>query len=154
MDTSRPATWMSLCLCCCSVPASQLKFETYISKAFLFCQHLAGFWCNNVTLGAEGRRGWEERGPLLLFIPLRSLPSSFLLCKKVSSSFSEKFSCRKRLSRSLTGINVFVIHKISHIVTSCTFFISVVWNIKMLKRFYTNVQIINAVHETVPVITV
>jgi hypothetical protein len=42
-------------------------------------------------------------------------------------------------------------HNISHIVTSCTFFISVVWNIKMLKRFYSNIQIINAVHETVPV---
>ncbi len=76
---------------------------------------------------------------------------SFLLRKRVSSSFSEKFSWRRRLSRSLTGINVFVMHKISHIVTSCTFFISVVWNIKMLKRFFY-IQIINAVHETVPVI--
>jgi hypothetical protein len=44
------------------------KFEAFISKAFPFQRLLACFWWNNVNLGAKGRRGWKELGPLLLLI--------------------------------------------------------------------------------------
>ncbi len=33
-----------------------------------------GFWCFNVSLGAEWRREWKECGPLLLFNPLCTTP--------------------------------------------------------------------------------
>jgi hypothetical protein len=40
--------------------------EVFISEAFPFEVYLTGLWCNNVSLGAEVRKGWKELGPLLL----------------------------------------------------------------------------------------
>ena len=52
------------------IPAALPKLEAFISKSFAFQQRLTGFLFTTVSLGAEGRRGWKERGPLLLFNPL------------------------------------------------------------------------------------
>ncbi len=46
----------ALCICCCIVPADPLKFEAFIREAFPFQQYLTGFWCTNVSHGAEGMR--------------------------------------------------------------------------------------------------
>jgi hypothetical protein len=46
------------------------KLEAFITEAIPFQGHPTGFWCNNVSLGAEVRKGWKELGPLLLFNPL------------------------------------------------------------------------------------
>jgi hypothetical protein len=131
-----------LCLCCCAVSTPQLSYFINIWPASGAIMYLS--W---------GRREKRVGGAWASFTVYSSTVSSFsFLLRKRDASPSENFFRRWRLSRSLTWINVFVIHKISHIVTSCTFFISVVWNIKMLKRFYSNIQIINAVYEIVPVI--
>jgi hypothetical protein len=42
-----------------------------ISGAFPILRHKTGLYWKIVFLGAEGRRGWRERGPLLLFNPPR-----------------------------------------------------------------------------------
>ncbi len=51
------------------VPYQPLNLNLKLSSAKLsyFKRHLTGFWCNNVSFGAEERRRWKERGPLLLF---------------------------------------------------------------------------------------
>jgi hypothetical protein len=54
-------------ICCCIVPADPLKFEAFISEAFPIQQYLAGVWCSNVSLGAEGMRMRKLHVPLLLF---------------------------------------------------------------------------------------
>ncbi len=57
------------CIWCCTIPAALLFCTSHI---FPFLRQLRGCWCKNVSLGANGRRGWKERGPLLLFNPLLS----------------------------------------------------------------------------------
>ncbi len=77
--------WLDECavqvfICCCTILAALLEFEAFISKGFPFQRHLTGFWSNNVFLGAKRRRGWKERGPLLLFNSL---------CFYVAPTYSE-----------------------------------------------------------------
>jgi hypothetical protein len=52
------------CICCCIILSALLKFEAFPNFATS-----AGFWCDNLSFGVEERRGWKERGPLLLFNP-------------------------------------------------------------------------------------
>ncbi len=56
------------------LPAALLKFEAFISQAFKFQRHPMGSLCNDVILRGDVRQG--ERGPLLLFNPLCSAPST------------------------------------------------------------------------------
>jgi hypothetical protein len=70
MEKALPNYINVLCTCYCTVPAALLKCEAFISKAFPIERHLTDLWCNNLTLGAKGKRGWKERRPLLLFNPL------------------------------------------------------------------------------------
>ncbi len=61
-------TGMLLCKCCCIVPAALLKFENFVSKAVQFFPTSDGLLEQYLSLGAKGRTGWKELGPILLFI--------------------------------------------------------------------------------------
>ncbi len=80
---------------------------------------MTGLCCNNASLGAKGRKGWKERGPLLMFNPLWSSLRRRLIFSKVKQL--EHFSKILRSLRvnfalfhlnynsKLTKINSFVI---------------------------------------------
>jgi hypothetical protein len=45
-----------LCICC-TILSSPLIFKTFIREASLFKNHLVGFWCLNIYLGAKLIKG-------------------------------------------------------------------------------------------------